>query len=454
MGLDNINDNPELFTADGKLKKFNLQLLESSALSAYQEMVENPNEDTKSRLFSGIRDLAYAILSVGYKYRKLEMNKTMLAHEYGVHMYIKIVSGKLDLSGHVDKFPLQKYIDLNLQRVIDDVSKNESVDPRNIDIRYLTESFDSDGDSGDDSDEVIIKGNQSVGNVFIDYNVQLANGDLKDRVELSLHKSAISGHIFRGLRIFYDLPTIKRLLPIVLNGIDDGGNLTISLDDEAKKFWMTLISVSKRISTDHNIKVSNYSKHQDDFSGMFKSAIRSTMFLSMIANSDKFRTELLLSLDLDSLYRLATISGGKRIRVPTVAELDRLIAVATTLSNMVTENKPYKTSYLQMKKELDIVLNPDFVDPFLFKLKESFDVFGETKKSEPLLNVLSTVIDSMESLSKRIEHSLGSIESTELIEKYLELSNSFSSSFESLIKLRNQLSVSDFMTDNENDSVP
>lgn len=384
--------------------KFNLIQLESDLDGAYKAFKKFESEETRTLLFTTIRDLAFAILTVGSYPKKSSINIKDTAYEYGIYLFGRLATGSFTPETspkYIDKMPWQAYIDINLNHIIfSKKDNNEAWIDLVEDLEFLVDATRTD--------------------------------DTPDQSELysqRMVKDSVSRDLQAALQIHFSDQEIERLLPLSVDLIFSNPKYFINdkMPKDIKDFSLVLIALAKRIATKNNLDDSTRIK-KTELTKMLSSSVRSTVFLSSVVNSNFFPKELLLSLDTDSLFRLCQISGGKRIRIPTQRELNTLVGAVVTVSKMVIEGKNFKESVNESKKEFDLVFSHQInTETFVAKVIKSISTFGEDEKTDPLISIIVMSIKSLEKLFDKVLEKSENADPETVLRTYEVLSKSLSS---------------------------
>lgn len=346
-----------------KRYRFNLEKLESELSDSYANYINEDNEQTRTELYKKIYNLAFAILNVG-KHSKIGMDNDEAAYEYTIYLFERLISKKFvpDCDGGM---PWQKYIDLNLRHILYSKRDKDWIEY----IQDLDDYLNNNGFVSPDSNMM-----------------ESSNKINRDRVSSSLYNS---------LLIFYDDESVRNMLPLALELINSDPRYMVRdvSDNKLKDFMVVLVSLSKRVGSKFNDYGSEFSSDIKDAKGSF---MRSSVFLSSIINSDVMSRELFVSLDRDSLDRLVSVAGGKKIRVPTSWEINSLIGVALSLTKSIEFGDfDYKKVIKKCKKENNLTFSyrlnmNDFVD----KLYQSYKTYGEDESTFPTMSMIVEVLDN------------------------------------------------------------
>jgi len=394
-----------------KFKKFNLRKLETEALTGYKSFKEDNDQDSRTQLFNGIRELAFAILTVG-DFEKYNIDVEESSYEYALYLFERILNGfELVPSGKGDKFPLQYYISLNIKDTVITKRDDELFKSLIGDMQFLIERKEV-MEVEDDTD-----------------------------LESKIHHDYLANCLFKALRIFYTHDEIRRVLPISLELMFESKRKLIidNSPTDIKDFSTVLISLAKRVIIDSNINV-EYDIPKKRLEEIFGSSVRSSVFLAAVVDTNFFPKELLLSLDSDSLSRIVSLMGGKSIRIPTQRELDTLLGSVVTIAKMIMEGGEVKDLLKETKANMDLVYcnQKHFnVQTFISKSIETYNMFGEDPKTKPLINALISSIKSIETIIDQVVKENGHSENESERKRYTDLTRSFavfSESLDSFIK--------------------
>lgn len=389
--------------------RFNLRELEDHVNETYDEFKKEDTQETRTQLFFRIRDLAFAVLSVG-NYAKYSIDFEQTAYEYGLYMFQRLVLGSFHPRAK-GRFPWQDYIRKNILHVIftmrDDLQWQEAVQ----DVAYLIEN---------------------------DETLNEPDLETPPPDEL-LHQNSYAEHLFKTLRLYYSIEDIKRLYPLSMDFIFQNPRYFISPDapEDIRDFSIILVSSAKRIAQVYELTRSqNNTTNPAGLKRALTSSVRSTMFLSTVVNSDFFPKEFLLALDTDSLYRLSSIMGGQTVRVPTLRELDTLIGAVVTVSKIVIDGKKKDEALKEAKGDFELVFsNYVNVQNFVSKVLNSYDLFKEDTETEPIINLLAISIKSIDKLLDKMVKESDKSSSMEVVKQYSELSKSFTKITDSLVNI-------------------
>lgn len=402
-----------------KNHRFNLTSLEDDALLSYKAWEKDQaNSELRTNVFLTVKELAYAVLSVG-DYTKYNIDYDKCSYEYSLYLFERIIIGTFKMVPHIPgtRFPLQAYMRKNIMHIVLTMKNEVAYHELLTDLEFLLEDFSR------PSDDLTIE--SSIENI-----------------NFEVDRFKYSGKLLKSLRIFYSLEEIKRLLSLSLELLynDPFQFLNNDTPKDIRDFCITLVSLAKRLIKDQNINFDT-NVPKEDIKKALTSAVRSTVFLSTVVNTEFFPRELLLTLDIDSLYRLVYILGGQTIKIPTKRELDTLLGAVVTISKSIMEGKDPRVVLNETKKEYDLFFsNTIHMQTLISKALETYNIFSEDKESMPLLNILAMSMGSINILFKQLEKKSENMSTDSIIKEYVELSSSFSKLTESLSNIKIHLS--------------
>lgn len=400
-------------------KKYDLKKLEDAALLAFKKWEKQDNEFTRTKVFTTIKDLAYAMMMVSASFDRYNMDPAKVAYEYGVYLFQRIILGEFLMRGYkTERFPLQHYMRKNIKHVIYTLKDGDVWKEVTSDLEFLMDQ----SELGEEEDTIV---------------------DTTPEPSSFLDRRVYAGKLLDLLRMYYSMEEIRRLLPIATEHLYSNWYQYVSsgAPDDVRDFTIILVASAKRIVRIENVFYGLDVK-KSTLKRALSSAVRSTVFLSTVVNTKFFPKELLLACDMDSLYRLVGILGGRTIRIPTTRELDTLIGGVVAASKVILEGKDpkkdTKRSVKQARNEYDLIFSSHIdVQYFVSKAVENFNLFKNGSASEPLINMLVSSINSLERLFEKANFSTK--DPTELVKQYTELSNSFSNITQSLLKISTTL---------------
>jgi hypothetical protein len=157
--------------------------------------------------------------------------------------------------------------------------------------------------------------------VIYDYDLIVNTAEDEEYPKL-LDKFGYGRSLHKLLQIFFTKEEITLYSPLCMEIIHSGRDAS-NLSNDIKNFYDILVAGSRRVAYEEGIIFSGYSKKR--LESAIKQALNSTLFLAAIDETKAVPKELLLSCDLDGLYTLARLAGGKEVKLPTVQDLDDLV---------------------------------------------------------------------------------------------------------------------------------
>lgn len=394
---------------------FNFEEMENSLSECYSKYLKIDDNKTRTQLFLEIKKMAFAILNVGKFWKDLNIDFEIVSYEYSTYLLERIILGTLVPKG-ITRFPWQQYIRKNIKHIAITKRKEENFWHEMVDdMQFLLDEY-SDVDS-----------------------------NLRDETSMDdvIDKTLLTEKLYRAIRIFYSEEDIRRFYPICIGNIDRNfGSYKIKfLPEDVKQFISVVVCCAKRLAAEQNINRSS-DISMKEFKKILSSSVRSSVFLSAVVNSDFFNRKLLLSLDIESLYRLVSILGGEEIRIPTLNELDTLLGAVVSVSKIITEGKDPQKVISESKKDCNLIFSRKVnMQYFISKIIESYDIFKENSATNPVINILFSSIVSMEKMLKEFSSKFDPTTSPELLLKvYNEMSDSFNQFTGSLITMNDFIS--------------
>jgi hypothetical protein len=357
-----------------KTKKYDLKKLEDDLNVAYFAYEEEDNQDTRTDFFRTMDELSFAILTA-QKWKGIDHEE--VAYEYSLYLFTRVVLEGFRFKTNTGRIPFQNYIAKSIIGIATQFLKDTFERPKGEILRDDMEFLIEATRKGD-----LEKEGEDVGN--------------------SLDKSQLYKDILEGVKTFYTVEEIKRLLPISMDVLFHTKFQPIpatNVPKDIRDFCVILICVSKRVSSKYG--ESTYAnKLPSDTRKALLAVSRSSAFLAIIASADKIDKELFLALDIDSLYRLSSIAGGKaHIKVPSLRELDTIIGAATATSKQILDGKPIKASVKEAKEALGLNYSTKSgINYFISKALKVFETLGPDKATDSFVNVLMASMVSVEKL--------------------------------------------------------
>lgn len=415
-------------------KKFDLVDLESKLSQYYSEYDRNPNNKTRTNLYVGLRDLAYATLCTS-KYTKEIRDYEDMAHDYATYMFERIITGNFKPTPKTEgsnRFPWNQYIRLNIKATV----YNRNIEDKNSlndwvsDINFVLDTTVIRQLSGDCS-KLYPNGSNVSGldtNNIIDsfyYNEFILDKCIIDN-DIEFSKKKLAFLLYKSLTTFYTPEEIKRYYPVSLEYLEK--RRFMYADTDIKDFCITLISLAKRL-------LAVYTKNDmraemvciKNFDKLLKGSLRSSLFLFTIANTNIVPKELLFALDTDSLYRLCSIAGGTKIEIPKISDFETLIGAVLTVSKQIEEGKPFLQSRDEVKRDYRLMFKKNFNFEDLVKfISHNYSMLNEEGGIETVSSLLVKSMTAVNEYLDYINKNTDKISRNEVLGLYSELNNSMS----------------------------
>lgn len=400
-----------------KFKHKNFKALEDSLTESLLDCLSDSSQENRARFFSLTKEAAFAILSSGPQWKGLDFDR--ISYEYALYLFERVITGSFKPQ-YEGRLPWGAYIAQSIKHVINKQRNEENWSTVVEDVQTI-----------------------------LDANSTSVNGDLglpKNDLERITSRTFLSYKLLESLRIFYSEDEIKRLYPLSMDILSSSTASSLdylvskSAPSDVQDFLAVLISMSKRLVSIHNIAQGS----EVSLSKMKKAidiSVRSTVFLSSVVNSDFFSRDLLLALDIDSLYRLIYIAGGTEIRIPTLRELDSLLGAVLTVSGVVLGDEEAKKTLNKSRRDFELVFSKKInMDSFVSNMLQSFDLFREEEGSDSLMNLVLVGMESLERVSAQLVDKLEKQPSAHLLSYFKELSASIDAITNTLTHMKNHVS--------------
>jgi hypothetical protein len=413
------------------IRKYNFRLLERKLKEAYLKWLEWDNKATRHCLFIHIHNLSYAILNVKTKRgAKFPQTNEIIAYEYTIYLFDRIISKTFhpEVKAYSD-IPWQKYINLNIRHVIyRDVRKDDNKILLLEDLEFLINKMDS----------------------------KLLHNSVEKQYTDKFDYETLAHELKILINTFYTDKEIRQYLPICMEILYNDPyhfhnkkrrmNTPIRIID----FYNTVISLSKRILDKYNSD-QPYNILTSTLKNAMRSSLKSTIFLASVVNANFFPKELLLALDIDSLYRLVNVLGGRQIKIPTIKQLNTIVGSVIVASNIILGNEEIdkerqkigiknklngKQHELPKKSSMDLNINKcvkdvkqefdlSFADninirKFISNIINIVNTCGEDKNSNPILDRIYIGIKSLDDFFSHYINSLDNVNGTEILQTYSE----------------------------------
>jgi len=426
------------------MARYDIVSLEDSLQQAYDQYVANPNDpDTRTRLFTALRDLTKAIVEVeGRKHKRRDpyagIDKDRLAYEYAVCMFRRIVEGRFvlpDLQGR-SKFAWTPYIKLSIRHILwTEFGREEEREVPFGDLGVILKSCYVEGRSASILSLLEeVTGWDGVRDEFF-YTTESGEGG---EAEVRFYKKEVVEALKNVLDLLYGEEKVKEYLRCLITLPQSEWKKVEGMDEFVSVFAV----LYKRMFEDLRIKPCSVDVDM---------VLRSTLFLASILSSKKPDRKLFISLDLKNLYRLSMVCGGRRVYIPTVEELEDLIASVYVVWRMLKEKVGLKAAKREAKEKFKFQSRLLRVDKYVEALSrflslnlERKEMEEESEESKSVVNLLLSVVIS---LHKAIEQTLESVKRVvteekdvkKLVEIYGELSSMLDTVQRSVLSMREVL---------------
>lgn len=353
-------------------KKYNFKDLEDKVNRYYFSGLDKNLDSDKSSFFKSVYNLAYAILEVS----KYKVDFDTVAHDYAALMYERVfILGDLFYTKS-DRIPFTSYIRLNIKNLVYPKDSNLVYKDVLEDLKYIVDS-------------------ESV-------DLPISNVSSNDKIE------SLGDELYSALLKFYDNDTIKQKLHISLDLIFDTDFQPISrnMPKDLQVFSITLICIAKRIATDNRLQ--NIKKRDvNTISNALEASLRSSSFLAIMSENPNY-IPLFLSLDIDSIYRLATVSGGTRVTVPSLRYLSNIMNTSVVASSVILDSSKRYVSYrditkisknFKIKSSNGSNVSRVSLQKSISKALDIYDTLGHDEKSNPILQTLGYSVKAIEKLA-------------------------------------------------------
>jgi hypothetical protein len=334
----------------------NLEHLEN-VVNFHYHRAKTGTDNDKANFYSAVNDIAKAILKGYYK-----IDDDDIAHDYATGLFERVcINGEtFDKSG--ERVPFTKYISLNIRdSIFQNGNWNNPIDTIEDDVRSCIDN-----------------------------------------------PTEIGDRLYKLLKLYYSDDEIKRKLPICVDLIYETTAQPISrtLPKDLRSFGITLVCLAKRLSKQEHTEINT---SIDTVEQALKASFRSSIFLGLLAENSK-NLPIFLSLDIDSLFRLASIAGGQRITVPSMQYINNLINTTVVATNLIKENKDVDTidykylSSLNSEFKIRTDQNKQVSLTSLQKLvKSALDVYNNSIDDEPSDSLLGSLSVSLTAINKLVD---------------------------------------------------
>jgi hypothetical protein len=259
-------------------------------------------------------------------------------------------------------------------------------------------------------------------------------------IENAVVRKFLAKILFKKLRMFYSKKEIDRLFPIAsdLFYIQKQKVISPHLPKDVRDFSIVLLALAKRLVMSEGYR--NDEESIEHVRDSLKSVVKSTVFLATVSNSRIFPMSLLLSLDIDSLYRLVTVAGGKTIKIPSMRDLESLIGGVLSVGKMLLDGTDVDKALREVKKEYGLVMaNTINIHDFINNILEC--VKREDVSGEPLIEVVLSSMRSLEKLFDTVIETCDELSGEAILHHYTELNKLLTNVTGSLVKVSEKAEI-------------
>jgi hypothetical protein len=400
----------------GKGYRYNFRLRED-LVNKYYQMVRrlesrqdhDAYKKAVARLYKSVADLAFAIFCVDPPEHLVKSNGDFYdtACEYSLYLTYRIQKRKLVWDPTI-RHAWTKYIRLNTKYIYHTLPVNQA---KFLSLDHLLDELDFLLDSADLED------------VTTPLPESVTYQDPRDMMRREFFDK-----VMVVLKTFYTKNEINRFVPLVISSLLHD----FELPEEVQRFRSLMLTMIRRVSTLY--ETSDYLKP----TGLTQSVDRSVItliLLSYLTRPDVNKTlpfELVSSLDFHSMVRLSIVAGGKSLYIPSLDDLELVVASSVALSSMLSEGKSFKDSRYVAK---DIVgcrkdvrrLNrfmremSESLDPGSLRLVAEMNKGGEVSFLSDLLSNLRVMTDKQKTILDKLDKEIIGASPAELIESLQKL---------------------------------
>ncbi len=407
--------------------------IENLVIKCHKNWEACKTKATATEMFLKIKELCkIALISQNYIKKVPGINIEQISYEHSTLLFEKLITGRLiPISNKnnvkIKRFPWMKYVILTIK---DSIRANRDDSYNDIDLFLDIDLY----------NYLSFKDNEYNPSLQIDKDF-ISQQHTEQNTERRFNKKICIDKLYKGLLMFYSKDEIKRMYPISANYIYNQKYLNSrkSIPKEISVFISILISLAKRLT--HHLYESTPNElgfvKSKNLEQITNSTIRSSVFITAaMSDNNAFPKELLLSLDIESLYRLCTIKGGQSIKIPTLEHLDSLVGAVVVVSNKLINNKNVKIKTIKKKLNLNLTKTVSFdklVENILFATSNFSD-----PSTEPLIVSLLGSVKKLEECTASIQNNIKDLQGKEIVEYYTELNkslNMLTNSFTTISKI-------------------
>lgn len=458
--------------------RFDFIALEQAALQSWATWDQNDTQKTRTDMFKAIRDLTYAVIFCGNfeaKYKitlgsdpdaTAEERIMESAVEYSTYLFERIITRSKTFHPKSDtvELTLAEGVQASPETLAKELRKinkqpfnivkyavKKGGDGRTYMVDYKYQKFALQPYINTNLKHVILGRKEEYGahDLLDSLEAALQNGEspveqqymaeAEEAPEARFRKDYLGKKVLRMLRLYYPTSEIKRLFSITCELLykNDKALRDMNLPTDIQDFALIMMGLAKRIARE-NQSFDHRKVKKKDYEAALSTSVRSSVFLSSVINTQYFDRELLLSLDLESLYRLSTLIGGKKVQIPTLREMDTLVGACASISDALIKGKDPAVAIRENKADLGLVFSHKVnIKSFVEAALETHSIFGEEKNTVPLVAVLLSSIKSLETAFEAMLESSKEAGPADLARLYQEMVASTTRFSESLVNYAN-----------------
>lgn len=419
LGIEDLED-PEIARAEmqelwKKGHKFNFKRLEDK-VNIYYKAIRTYEKNTASNkykmalvmFYKSVANLTFGIFSVNPPdaFSRYSLDSYDEACSYALHLTDRVRLHSLNW-GHEERNAWTQYIRLNTRYAYTLLPTMKS---REFSFDKLLEELDKKLTSGEEEETV---------------PTSLAYRGLTEDSQTEFLEK-----LFVLLTMYYEKEEIQRLLPITFSSL----MYKFSPPEDVVRFKNFLLVITKRL-------ISYYSEaHLLKTIPLDQSINKSAIILILLSYLSNTQTssipmELTTSLDFYSLVRLASVAGGETITIPTVDEIESVIASCIAIAAVMFDGiDVYESRYIA-KRSVGFKKDVRRLNRYIKNITDELSIQNlktviEVNKSmgEPfmgeLVNSLRLITSHQTSILDKLEENLPNLSFEELVDSLSALDGS------------------------------
>jgi hypothetical protein len=360
LDLDNESLSCDTFSTTDELRKkgyrFNFILMEDKVNLYYRSIRLCEHETTSQKykmslamFYRSVTNLAFGVFSVNPP--KYFVNYTIDPYDeacaYALYLTDRVRLHSIDWD-HRSRNAWTSYIRLNTKYVYSTLPNSRL---RELSFDSLIEELDRKLATGTTNPETPLANPV----IYLDGS-KLARGEFFE-------------NLFDLLSTYYSQENLKRYLPIVTSAMIHG----FRVSDDILQFKNCFLVLSRRLLHHYSDSVVLERLSLD------KSIDKSTIILILLSyltnnsSNSLIPYKLTTSLDFHNLIRLASVAGGETITVPTLDDIESMVASCIALSSVIFEGTSVKESRYVAKKFLNFKKDVRRLNKFIKSMEESLN---------------------------------------------------------------------------------